>query len=74
MAKIPRKKLQGSSYYIEYLQRGNSIKVTAIDPVTGIEASIVGSSKVTQAELNRVAVRKLKYVIEKHAKGEFGKK
>ena len=74
MTRKPTSSPSGASYYIEYFQHGGSIKVTAIDPKTGIEASIVGSSKASQAELNRVAVRKLEYVIDKHAKGEFGKK
>jgi len=74
LAKKPTVNSEQSRYYIEYFQQGGSIKVTAIDPVTGIETSIVGSAKATQSELNRVAVRKLQYVIEKHAKGEFGKR
>lgn len=74
MVKKPTDKSKQSSYYIEYIQHGGSIKVIAIDPVTGIEASIVGSSKATQAELNRVAISKLQYVLNKHAKGEFGKR
>lgn len=74
MVKTPKKIPHGSKCYIEYIQHGGSIKVTAIDPITGIEATIVGSSKATQADLNRVVVRKLEYVLDKHAKGEFGKR
>ena len=49
----------GRGYLIEYIQRGNAIKVTAIDPRTGVEVSMVGTPKVSQHELNRLVVRKL---------------
>lgn len=56
---------QGSEIYIEFKQIGQYIKVTAIDSVTGMEASIVGDAKASQAELKRLAAQKLKYVLEK---------
>ena len=52
-------------YYIEYHQQGNYIKVTAIDPRTGTEVSIVGNAKASQDELNRIAVQKLEWKLEK---------
>lgn len=50
---------------IEMIQIGNAVKVTAIDPVTGIEASIVGSPSMSEEMLTRNAVRKLDYVLKK---------
>lgn len=66
MQKKPENEFEG--YYIEYIQKGAYTKVTAIDPVSGIEASIVGDSKASQSELNRVALQKLKYVLNKKNK------
>ena len=44
---------------------GNAIKVTAIDPVSMREVSMVGSPKISSKELGKLAVRKLKYVMER---------
>lgn len=52
-------------YIVEFLARGRSIKVTAIDPETLTEASIVGAKGATQQQLAELAIRKLHYVIEK---------
>jgi len=49
----------------EFIQVGNSVKVTAVDPVTFLEVSIVGSPLVSDAELMRLARRKLDYVLAK---------
>lgn len=49
----------GSGYLIEFIQIGNSVKVSAVDPVTGIEVSIVGSPLSSRETLTRSAVRKL---------------
>jgi hypothetical protein len=43
------------------------VKVSAIDPVSLVEVCIVGSTKVSEAELSRLAVRKLEYVLRKQA-------
>ncbi len=47
----------------EFLQVGRSVKVTAIDVDTGVEASIVGDPHAGQETLRRVARQKLDYVI-----------
>lgn len=49
----------------EFIQVGNSVKVTAVDPVTFVEVSIVGSPLVSEAELMRLARRKLHFVLAK---------
>ena len=41
------------------------MKVSALDPETGIEVSIVGAAKATKQELERVAIQKLEYVLNK---------
>lgn len=49
----------------EYVPIGGSVKVTAVDVTTGLEVSVVGPSTAAQSELERVAVRKLRYMLEK---------
>ena len=51
--------------YLEFVTQGAFVKATAIDPESGIEASIVAPVGTTQFELERVAVQKLNYVLEK---------
>ncbi|MDA5194082.1 DUF6898 family protein [Govanella unica] len=50
---------QRGNYIVEFLQIGNSVKVSAIDPVTGLEVSIVGSPLSSRETLSRSAIRKL---------------
>ncbi len=64
----------GREYLLEYIRHGNSVKVCAVDPVTGIEVSIVGPANAGRETLKRTAVQKLEYVLEKRRKkdGEDG--
>ncbi len=50
---------------IEFHRVGRSVKVTAIDPITLTEVSIVGPANAGDTLLSRNAVRKLKYVLAK---------
>ncbi|NBX03607.1 MAG: hypothetical protein EBR02_06060 [Alphaproteobacteria bacterium] len=59
-----------SGYILEFQTHGRSIKVTAFDPKTLVEASIVGARGATQQQLAELAIRKLRYVIEKTKSGE----
>lgn len=52
-------------YIVEYTAIGTSVKVTAFDPKTLTEVSVIGSTKTSQADLNKLAVRKLEYMIRK---------
>lgn len=61
-----KSKFEDTDYLIEFKTIGNVIKVTAIDPVTLKEVSIVGSPKVPEKELARAVVRKLVYVLSKN--------
>ena len=49
----------GHGYLIEFVRIGNTTKVSAIDPKTGIEVSIVGPTNAGDAILTRNAVAKL---------------
>ena len=46
--------------YFEFTAIGGSVKVTAIDSKTGLEVSIVGPARAPQAELERIALQKLR--------------
>jgi hypothetical protein len=51
--------------YVEFVVQGNVVKATAIDSVTGVEASIVGPANAAQSTLAEAARRKLEYVLKK---------
>jgi hypothetical protein len=51
----------------ELVQIGGSVKITAIDPASFTEVTTVGSPKVSETELKRLARRKLEYVLNKKA-------
>ncbi len=50
---------------IEIYQVGNAVKVTAVDPETLVEVSIVGSPSQGEELLKRSAINKLNYVLRK---------
>ena len=50
--------------FVEFVQMGNTVKATAIDPDTGLEASIVGPANAPRSTLAEAARRKLEYVEE----------
>ena len=58
-------KNDNEGYIVEYIALGDSVKVTAMDPGTLQEVSIVGSPKVSRRELAELAIRKLQYVMNK---------
>ncbi len=51
---------------IEFLRVGNAVKVTAVDPESMTEVSIVGPPDIGEETLKRTAIRKLEYVIDKN--------
>ena len=53
----------------EFTRIGGSVKVTAVDGATGIEAIIVGDPAAGEAALKRLAQQKLDYVLAKGAPG-----
>jgi uncharacterized protein DUF6898 len=55
----------GREIYVEFVVQGNAVKATAIDSVTGLEASIVGPANAPQAVLAEAARRKLEFVAKK---------
>jgi hypothetical protein len=51
--------------FVEFVAVGNTVKATAIDPDTGLEASIVGPASAARSTLAEAARRKLEYVRKK---------
>jgi hypothetical protein len=51
--------------FMEFVVQGAFVKATAIDPATGLEASIVGPASAPQAVLAEQARRKLEYLAKK---------
>jgi hypothetical protein len=64
---------RGDSYIIEFTQIGASVKVTAIDPETLTEVSIMGGAGYSQEFLTRQVVKKLEYMLAKRTGGSSGK-
>ena len=52
----------------EYVRQGNFVKVTAIEPETQIEASVVVPVGLSQEQMQIQALRRLKYVMEKQSR------
>lgn len=46
---------------IEFLPIGNTVRVSAMDPETLTEVTIVGPTSATEAELTRAVIAKLEY-------------
>lgn len=53
------------NYIIEFIQLGGSVKVSAMDPTTLTEVSIVGDARTSRDSLSKLAVQKLEYVLAK---------
>lgn len=57
----------GNEVIVEFHRVGACVKVSAIDPATLTEVSIVGDPAAGEAALTKAAVRKLAYVLERRA-------
>jgi hypothetical protein len=51
--------------YVEFVILGNTVKATAIDPASGVEASVVGPAGAPQSAMAQAARRKLEYVLKR---------
>lgn len=72
MALRPGGRETGGEVLLEFQQVGNAVRVTAMDPVTATEVTIVGAPSAGRDILTRNAVRKLDYVLAKRAGGTRG--
>jgi len=66
----PRKeKIKGvGEVLFEFSTHGNYVKVSAVDPITNTEISIIGDRRSGKKTLENMAVKKLLYVIKKQTK------
>ena len=60
-----QKGVQLREVLFEFRRVGRFLKVTAIDPDTNTEISMVGNPRYSEEMLKRIATRKLVYVIAK---------
>lgn len=51
----------------EYFRQGNLVKVTAIEPTTGVEAVVVVPSNLSEQQMQARAMQKLLYILKKKA-------
>jgi hypothetical protein len=51
--------------FVEFVILGNSLKATAIDPETGLEASVIGPANAPQSTMAQAARRKLEFLQRK---------
>jgi hypothetical protein len=58
---------------IEFVQVGAYVKVSAVDPATFTEVSIVGDPRRGEEALKRAAIGKLDYVLERNLKTARGR-
>ena len=54
-----------SRYIVEMIPHGRYVRVTAVDPATGLEAVVVGDAQQSASTLEQIAVRKLIFLLEK---------
>ena len=69
MGRIPMADNAKDRVILEYIPVGKYVKVSAVDPRTKVEVSIVGDPKQGEEALKRTAVRKLHYVLRKRSQG-----
>lgn len=54
-----------ASYLLEFTRIGPQVKVVACDPMTGVEAVVIVPANTSQKDMAALAVRKLRYQMEK---------
>ncbi|HEY2071844.1 MAG TPA: hypothetical protein VGG48_19950 [Rhizomicrobium sp.] len=55
---------------VEFVVNGNFVKVSALDPVTGVEAVVIGPASAPRATMTAAVMRKLDYMLKKKKGGE----
>ena len=60
--------INDSRIIIEFIQVGAYVKVSAVDPISLVEVSIVGDPSASRNTLEQTAIKKLKFVLSKKQK------
>ena len=55
----------GKDIFVEFVILGNSLKATAIDPESGLEASVIGPANAPRHAMAEAARNKLNYMARK---------
>ncbi len=51
---------ESGEVYFEFIAIGHQVKVTAVDAATGVEVAVVGPARAATADLERLALSKLR--------------
>ena len=54
-----------ANYIIEMIPQGRYVRVSAVDPQTGLEAVLVGDASQPPKVLERLAVQKLEFLLKR---------
>ncbi|MBR2922196.1 MAG: hypothetical protein IKC10_02615 [Alphaproteobacteria bacterium] len=54
-----------SEVLFEYVRQGTSVKVTAIETETGIEAVVIVPANLSENQMQAKALQKLRYIMQK---------
>jgi hypothetical protein len=65
----PSGPLQGRAVFLEFVRVGASVEVRAVDEETGLEAVAIAPADAARADVERLALRKLAWLLGKK-KGE----
>jgi len=57
--------MPGKEIFVEFVVLGNTVKVTAIDPDTGLEVSVIGPANAPRNVMAEAARKKLEYMAKK---------
>lgn len=64
-----RQDLAPDEVILEFVRVGSLVRVSAMEPKTLTEVVIYGPARASEAALRRIVLRKLDYVLERHARG-----
>jgi hypothetical protein len=57
--------MSGKEIFVEFVILGNTLKATAIDAESGLEASVIGPAGAARAAMADAARRKLEFLLKK---------
>ena len=60
-----------SEILFEFIRRGAYVKVTAVEPETSTEATVVVPAGLPEEQMKFQALNKLRYVLHKKEQGEY---
>jgi len=64
-ARAPERSPGRGEVYFEFHKVGQTMKVTAVDAASGVEVVVMGPASAAQADLQSIAMRKLKARLER---------